>query len=183
MSFENTVEKEKLLVTSNFSFFPVFSICLENFLLFSSNLILSSANSFSLDQSKISLFGKGLSLYHIISTFNNSKEEAFENIVWTGENAGNQHFLLLPQCFLPFPIVNFNFWFTFKLSSANAFNLDRSKILLFGKEFRIQQKFNHSRIKSIWRWLIRYLNFPLTEKKTFWEKDKMLFTRLPKMYY
>ena len=27
---------------------------------------------------------------------------AFENIVGKGENAGNQHFLLFPQCFLPF---------------------------------------------------------------------------------
>ena len=26
----------------------------------------------------------------------------FENIVGIGENAGNQHFLLLPQCFLPY---------------------------------------------------------------------------------
>ena len=26
----------------------------------------------------------------------------FENTVEKGENAGNQHFLLLPQCFLPF---------------------------------------------------------------------------------
>ena len=26
----------------------------------------------------------------------------FENIVGKGENAGNQHFLLFPQCFLPF---------------------------------------------------------------------------------
>ena len=25
----------------------------------------------------------------------------FENIVGKGENAGNQHFLLFPQCFLP----------------------------------------------------------------------------------
>ena len=27
----------------------------------------------------------------------------FENIVRKGENAGNQHFLLFPQCFLTFP--------------------------------------------------------------------------------
>ena len=27
---------------------------------------------------------------------------AFENIVGKGENAGYQHFLLFPQCFLPF---------------------------------------------------------------------------------
>ena len=26
---------------------------------------------------------------------------SFENIVGKGENAGNQHFLLFPQCFLP----------------------------------------------------------------------------------
>ena len=30
-------------------------------------------------------------------------KKAFENIVGKGENAGNQHFLLLPQCFLLFP--------------------------------------------------------------------------------
>ena len=51
-----------------------------------------------------------------------------------GENAVNQHFLLLPQCFLPIqkqiPILSV----TFILSSANASNLDQFKILLFGKE-------------------------------------------------
>ena len=40
-----------------------------------------------------------LTLYHTIPTF---VIEAFENIVGKGENAGNQHFLLFPQCFLPF---------------------------------------------------------------------------------
>ena len=29
--------------------------------------------------------------------------ELFENIVGKGKNAGNQHFLLFPQCFLPVP--------------------------------------------------------------------------------
>ena len=28
------------------------------------------------------------------------RKESFENIVEKGENAGNQHFLLFPQCFL-----------------------------------------------------------------------------------
>ena len=28
------------------------------------------------------------------------KKKPFENIVGRGENAGNQHFLLFPQCFL-----------------------------------------------------------------------------------
>ena len=31
------------------------------------------------------------------------KKKSFENIVGKGENAGNQHFLLFPQCFLPIP--------------------------------------------------------------------------------
>ena len=44
-----------------------------------------------------------LNLYHTIPTFNNPKIDAFENIEGNGENAGNQHFLLFPQCFLPFP--------------------------------------------------------------------------------
>ena len=30
-------------------------------------------------------------------------KRAFENIVGKGENAGNQHFLIFPQFFLPFP--------------------------------------------------------------------------------
>ena len=35
-------------------------------------------------------------------TLNNPREEAFANIVVKGENAGTQHFLLLPQWFFPY---------------------------------------------------------------------------------
>ena len=36
-------------------------------------------------------------------TFGNRKgKKPFENIVEKRENAGNQHFLLFPQCFLPY---------------------------------------------------------------------------------
>ena len=52
-------EKEKLLVTSNFSFSTVFTTHLESFLPFSSNSKMSSANSFSLEESKICCLGKG----------------------------------------------------------------------------------------------------------------------------
>ena len=33
-----------------------------------------------------------------IPTFNAPGKEAFKNIVGNGENAGNQHFLLFPEC-------------------------------------------------------------------------------------
>ena len=37
------------------------------------------------------------------------KKMTFENIVKKGENAGNQHFLLFPQCFLFFQKIIFFF--------------------------------------------------------------------------
>ena len=52
-AFWKHLEKEKLLVTSNFSFSTVFSTRLDNFQPFSSNLKLLSANSLSLEESKI----------------------------------------------------------------------------------------------------------------------------------
>ena len=55
---------------------------------FSFTFILSSANAFSLDQPKILM---------------TLRRKTFENIVGKGENAGHQHFLLFPQCLLPFP--------------------------------------------------------------------------------
>ena len=41
-------------------------------------------------------------LYHTIPSLNDLKKQPFENIVGKQENAGYQHFLLFPQCFLPF---------------------------------------------------------------------------------
>ena len=46
---------------------------------------------------------KLLTLYHTILTLNDPEKKPFENIVGKGENAGNQHFLLFPQCSLPIP--------------------------------------------------------------------------------
>ena len=52
--FENTVGKGEISRNEQFLLFPaVFSTRLDNFLPFSSNLKLSSANSFSLEESKI----------------------------------------------------------------------------------------------------------------------------------
>ena len=60
-------------------------------------------------------------------------KEAIENILGKGENVGNQHFLLFPQCFLSL-LNKFQFLATLFLSSANALNLRQSKTLLFCKE-------------------------------------------------
>ena len=42
--------------------------------------------------------------------------------------------MLFPQCFLPIPKKKFPFNIKFILLSANAFNLDQSQNLLFGKD-------------------------------------------------
>ena len=52
-SFENTVGKGEIARNEQFLLLPVFSTCLENFLLFSSNLKFSSTNFLSLEESKI----------------------------------------------------------------------------------------------------------------------------------
>ena len=57
-SSENTVGKEKLLVASNFSFFPVFSTLLENFFTIFNKLQIF-IYSFSLEDSKICRLGQG----------------------------------------------------------------------------------------------------------------------------
>ena len=40
------------------------------------------------------------------------EKKPFENTVGKGENAGNQHFLLFPQCFLPIPKRIYDFRIT-----------------------------------------------------------------------
>ena len=51
--FENTVGKGEIARNKQFLLFPVLSTGLDSFLPFSLNLKLSSANSFSLEESKI----------------------------------------------------------------------------------------------------------------------------------
>ena len=68
-------EEEKFLVTSNFSFSHSIFTCTADTLTY-------------------------LPQYPLLTTL---IKKAFKNIVEKGENAGNQHFLLFPQCFLPFP--------------------------------------------------------------------------------
>ena len=74
----------------------------------------------------------------------------FENIV-ERENAGNQYFLISPQCFLPFPKQKLIFFFSqIYLLSANAFNLDQSEILSFVKALMFS-----FRVIKIQKWVIK----------------------------
>ena len=59
-SFENTVGKGEIACSEQLLLFPLmFSTCLKNFLPFSANLKLSSANCFGLEEFKICCLGKG----------------------------------------------------------------------------------------------------------------------------
>ena len=66
---------------------------------------------------KVSLCGNELTLYHTIPTFNDPEGDGFfDNIVGKAENAGNQHFLIFPQCFLPLRTLKSFFFFSRNLS-------------------------------------------------------------------
>ena len=63
-----------------------------------------------------------------MTTWCTGGKKTFENIVGKEEKAGNQHFLLFPQCFLSYE-TTLMCWVTFDMSSANAFSLGKPKIL------------------------------------------------------
>ena len=78
-------------------------------------------------------------LYHTIMTFSNPKTEGFRKHCGKRRKCWKPAFSPFPTMFPTFPKTNFNFSFTFILSSANAFNLDQSKILSFGKGLSLYQ--------------------------------------------
>ena len=76
--------------------------------------ILSSANAFNLNLSKVLSLGKELTHYHTLLHFDALKICSCGNIVRKGEIACNKQFLLLSQCFLPYMVLMFRFKCTFK---------------------------------------------------------------------
>ena len=60
---------------------------------------------------------------------------SFLKTLWEKKYAGNQHFLLFPQCF-PSSSERILPLYSFILLSANAINSDWSKILSFGERLR-----------------------------------------------
>ena len=90
-------------------------------------------------------------LPHNPEFFKTLRKIAFENIVGKGENAGIQHFLPFSPCFLIFQRhfqINF---VTYMIPSANAFDLDYSKILSFGKELTLSQANPGFYVQVLWK--------------------------------
>ena len=84
-----------------------------------------------------------LTQYHTGQTFIDPNRDAFCKHCGKRRKAGNRHFLLFPQFFSALHKINFKFSVTFILLSADAFRLDQSKILSFGKEWKKFYHFRH----------------------------------------
>ena len=103
------------------------------FNLYKAEMLNSLPNDTILDWSKLKAFAddKINVLKKMIFVF-----DRVENIAGKGENAGNQHFLLFPQCFLHVHrhSSSFQLMHTFNISSSKTFNSHKSEILLYSKE-------------------------------------------------
>ena len=75
-----------------------------------------------------------LTLHHTIPTFADPGKETFSKNCWKRRKCWLQAFSSCPIMFSTFPKTNLTSLVTFILSSANALNLDWSKVLSFGKE-------------------------------------------------
>ena len=95
-------EKEKLLITSNFSFSnSVFYHFGELCTIFIKAKIVV-CNLFQFRRVQNLSYGKGLTLSQISLGFTCLQYKLFENTMGKGKIAGNEQFFLFPQCFLPF---------------------------------------------------------------------------------
>ena len=73
------------------------------------------------------------------------RKKPFESIVGKGENAGNLHFLLFPQCLLPCQ-TEIIIWLTLILLPANGLNLIMSKI---GEELTLSSIYRYTRFITL----------------------------------
>ena len=74
-----------------------------------------------------------LPLYHVIPTFHDLEKEAYIKTLWQKEKMLVTS-ISPPTMFSNLSRINFIFWATFILSSANSMKLDQPKILLCGND-------------------------------------------------
>ena len=91
-SFQNTAVKGEIARNEQFLLFPrVFSTRFKNFLPFSSDLKLSSANSFSLEESKTCRLGKGNNIFQdlrnkiLSQQLTQDRSYIYEMLFWKGK--------------------------------------------------------------------------------------------------
>ena len=112
--------------------------------------------------------------------FTAPRKRPFENIVEQGENAGNQRFLLLPQCFLLYQTQIFT---PATLNLSSAFNLVKAKILSFGTELKVffvlfsrfYFSYKHLKVTHLISWTIWFSQSEvvlLSNRQNLDEKDK-----------
>ena len=156
--FENIVEQGKnLLVTSIFTFSHNVLDHLKQFTLPCCTIILTRVlrnipKSYQKVKPKVSHQGQcrltlvetfcrsmHLTLYHTIPTFNDPEKETFRKHCGKRRNAGNQHFLLFPQCFLPikkeflgFSYIYFVICNCFYFGPCKCFHFGQCKCFHFG---------------------------------------------------
>ena len=120
--------------------------------------ILSSANAFNLDSSKILSFGKELkykftylvsTLYHTMMTFDVHEEKGFWKLCEKNVKMQVTEFSLFLTMFSTLHKTSSNFWGAYILLSANPFNLDKVDILLSSVWLSTWQ------LDSTWQILIR----------------------------
>ena len=134
--------KRRNYVTSNFSF---------SHNIFKSSLLLMCKSE--------CLWSRGLTLHHTIWTFNDPDKEVFWKQCGKRRKCWWPAFSPFPTMFYTFPKANFSVWVTFNLSSANAFDFDKSTILSLGIELSLNASQDY-------RWLWDQFRSKITLHKT-----------------
>ena len=101
-------------------------------------------------QNWVNISAHPLTLYHTMQLLTILRKTPFENIVGKGKNAGNQHFLrstMFSTLSMKIHIISA----TSKLSSSNAFNLNKTTFLSFGKGLKTGKKSRkHGKRRKCW---------------------------------
>ena len=112
-------KKEKLLVTSHFSFSHSVSYPFWEFFTIFITFEISSVKTSSLEESRICCLRNNN--YHTILTINNPKQEAFWKQYWERRKCCKAAFSLFPTMFSTLPKTNQNIWVTFIFTVCKYF--------------------------------------------------------------
>ena len=124
-----------------------------------------------------------LTLFQTIPGFFGVCSTSLENTVGKGEIARNEQFLLFPLCFLPVWRSFLSFSSNMKLSSANSFNLEESKICRLGKGQRLNYIWSDCSENLYTRFPLMIENricFEFTLKVHITQESNFIYRNIPK---